>query len=219
MKLLKTQKHTDYVRFGFTFNTTNGKGLDFETHVNGGLTNQDIGGVKFLDIEDLDYDTNFTMFGEKTQYTKFRDFYRELYGHAKFDQLMKDIEDRCEREISSHYENSFDTLSVKQYRDIICNIIGYDKKKKTWKANKDITKTPHVKITDGEGGIYWTSNWYVKRIFKSLADSQIKSGKKLGDFFDDPKQLPIKEFITNNCKYQGIEIHDVLNLIERTENY
>lgn len=25
MKLLKTQKHTDYVRFGFTFNTTNGK--------------------------------------------------------------------------------------------------------------------------------------------------------------------------------------------------
>ena len=59
----------------------------------------------------------------------------------------------------------------------------------------------------------------IKRIFKRLADSQIKSGKKLGDFFDDPKQLPIKEFITKNCKYQGIEIHDVLNLIERTENY
>ena len=107
MKLLKTQKHTDYVRFGFTFNTTNGKGLDFETHVNGGLTTQKFGSVKFLDIEDLDYDTNFTMFGEKTQYTKFRDFYRELYGHAKFDQLIKSIEDRCEKEILSHYENTF----------------------------------------------------------------------------------------------------------------
>ena len=221
MKLLKKQKHTDYVRFGFTFNTTNGKGLDFETHVNGGLTNQGIGEVKFLDIEDLDYDTNFTMFGEKTQYTKFRDFYRELYGHAKFDQLIKSIEDRCEREILSHYENTFESLSVKQLRDILCHIIGYNKKKNTWKADKNITNKPgdNVKITDGEGGIYWTSNWYVKRIFKSLADSQIKSGTKLGDFFDDPKQLPIKQFITNNCKYQGIEIHDVLNLIERTENY
>ena len=137
----------------------------------------------------------------------------------KFDQLIKDIEDRCETEISSHYENSFDTLSVKQYRDIMCHIIGYDKKKKTWKANKDIKKTPHIKITDGEGGIYWTSNWYIRRVFIRLADAQIKSGKKLGDFFDDPKQLPIKQLITNNCKYQGIEIHDVINLIERTENY
>jgi len=59
----------------------------------------------------------------------------------------------------------------------------------------------------------------VKRVIKRLADAQIKSGKKLGDFFDDPKQLPIKQFITNNCKYQGVEIHDVLNLIERTKKY
>ena len=77
-------------------------------------------------------------------------------------------------------------------------LIGYDKKTKSW--NESDKKTLNLKeIKMGEDiKVYFTSQYWVRWILKTIPGYETR----------------IKIFVWNDKKTQGVEIHDVLNLIE-----
>ena len=96
MKVVKIKKYDDYVRFSFNIDTENGKGLEFKTQVCGGIVKNKIGKFSFIEIEDMDFETEFKVFGEYTDYRKFQEFYKNLYGIEQHTKLIKKIEDTCQ---------------------------------------------------------------------------------------------------------------------------
>ena len=193
MKVVKIKKHDDYVRFSFTIDTENGKGLEFKTQVCGGITKNKIGKISFINIEDMDFETEFKVFGEYTDYRKFQEFYKNLYGIEQHTKLIQKIEDTCQEVILQKYPRSFDNLSIEHKKEMLIELIGYDKKKKSWVATnmKDIKMGEDIKV-------YFTSNYWVREIFKSIPGFETR----------------LKNFTWNDGKIKGAEIHDVLHLIE-----
>jgi len=193
MKVVKIKKHDDYVRFSFTIDTENGKGLEFKTQVCGGITKNKIGKISFINIEDMDFETEFKVFGEYTDYRKFQEFYKNLYGIEQHTKLIQKIEDTCQEVILQKYPRSFDNLSIEHKKEMLIELIGYDKKKKSWVATnmKDIKMGEDIKV-------YFTSNYWVREIFKSIPGFETR----------------LKNFMWNDSKIKGAEIHDVLHLIE-----
>ena len=193
MKVVKIKKHDDYVRFSFTIDTENGKGLEFKTQVCGGITKNKIGKISFINIEDMDFETEFKVFGEYTDYRKFQEFYKNLYGIEQHTKLIQKIEDTCQEVILQKYPRSFNNLSIEHKKEMLIELIGYDKKKKSWVATnmKDIKMGEDIKV-------YFTSNYWVREIFKSIPGFETR----------------LKNFTWNDGKIKGAEIHDVLHLIE-----
>jgi len=193
MKVVKIKKHDDYVRFSFTIDTENGKGLEFKTQVCGGITKNKIGKISFINIEDMDFETEFKVFGEYTDYRKFQEFYKNLYGIEQHTKLIQKIEDTCQEVILQKYPRSFNNLSIEHKKEMLIELIGYDKKKKSWVATnmKDIKMGEDIKV-------YFTSNYWVREIFKSIPGFETR----------------LKNFMWNDSKIKGAEIHDVLHLIE-----
>lgn len=199
MKVVKIKKHDDYVRFSFTINTENEKGLEFKTQVFGGIVKNKIGKISFINIEDIDYETEFKVFGEYTDYRKFKEFYIKLYGSKQHDNLIKKIEDTCQEVILQKYPRSFDNLSIEHKKEMLIELIGYDKKKKSWGDNLESTATNMKDIKMGEDiKVYFTSNYWVREIFKSIPGFETR----------------LRNFTWDDRKIQGAEIHDVLHLIE-----
>ena len=203
MKIVKIKKHDDYVRFSFTIDTENGKGLEFKTQVCGGITKNRIGGISFMNIEDMDYETEFKVFGEYTDYRKFQEFYKNLYGINKHTELIQKIEDTCQETILEKYPKSLKNLSIEDKKEMLIELIGYDKKLNTWeekiltsqdKKNHHLT---YIKMGE-EIKVYFTSSYWVKEIFRTIPGFETL----------------IRTFTFNDRKIQGVEIHDVLNLIE-----
>jgi hypothetical protein len=199
MKVVKIKKHDDYVRFSFTIDTENGKGLEFKTQVCGGITKNKIGKISFINIEDMDFETEFKVFGEYTDYRKFQEFYKNLYGIEQHTKLIQKIEDTCQEVILQKYPRSFDNLSIEHKKEMLIELIGYDKKKKSWGDNLKSTVTNMKDIKMGEDiKVYFTSNYWVREIFKSIPGFETR----------------LKNFTWNDRKIKGAEIHDVLHLIE-----
>lgn len=198
MKVVKIKKYDDYVRFSFSIDTENGKGLEFKTQCHGGITKNKIGKISFLHIEDIEYETEFKVFGEYTDYRKFQEFYKNLYGIEQHTKLIKKIEDTCQEAIHEKYPKEFNNLTMEDKKEMLIELIGYDKKTKSW--NESDKKTLNLKeIKMGEDKkVYFTSNYWVRWIFKSI-EGQDKC---------------ITNFLWDDRKTTGIEIHDVLNLIE-----
>lgn len=203
MKIVKIKKHDDYVRFSFTIDTENGKGLEFKTQVCGGITKNRIGGISFMNIEDMDYETEFKVFGEYTDYRKFQEFYKNLYGINKHTELIQKIEDTCQETILEKYPKSLKNLSIEDKKEMLIELIGYDKKLNTWeekiltsqgKKNHHLT---YIKMGE-EIKVYFTSSYWVKEIFRTIPGFETL----------------IRTFTFDDRKIQGVEIHDVLNLIE-----
>ena len=203
MKIVKIKKHDDYVRFSFTIDTENGKGLEFKTQVCGGITKNRIGKISFMNIEDMDYETEFKVFGEYTDYRKFQEFYKNLYGINKHTELIQKIEDTCQEIILGKYPKSLKNLSIEDKKEMLIELIGYDKKLNTWeekiltsqdKKNHHLT---YIKMGE-EIKVYFTSSYWVKEIFRTIPGFETL----------------IRTFTFNDRKIQGVEIHDVLNLIK-----
>tara|TARA_R110000824_G_scaffold182_3_gene822 strand:+ start:4575 stop:5183 length:609 start_codon:yes stop_codon:yes gene_type:complete len=197
MKVTKVIKSDDYVRFEYEIFTENGKGLEFQTHIRGGITKNKIGKVQFSAIEDLDYETEFIVFGEYTDYRKFQEFYVNLYGEKKHADLMDRIQETCEKYVIEKYPKSFDHLSLEDKINMLIHIIGYDKVKKEWVWSEKIEKENFIKMGQ-DVKVYFTSNFWVRRIFKSIPGYETRW----------------RQFNYGNGKVNGVEIHDVLNLIE-----
>jgi len=197
MKVTKVKKSNDYVRFEYEIFTENGKGLEFQTHVHGGITKNKIGKVQFSSIEDLDYETEFIVFGEYTDYRKFQEFYVNLYGEKKHADLMDKIQETCKKYVIEKYPKSFDHLSLEDKINMLIHIIGYDKVKKEWVWSEKIEKEKFIK-TGQDVKVYFTSNFWVRRIFQSIPGYETRW----------------RQFNHVNGKVNGVEIHDVLNLIE-----
>ena len=203
MKIVKIKKHDDYVRFSFTIDTENGKGLEFKTQVCGGITKNKIGKISFMNIEDMDYETEFKVFGEYTDYRKFQEFYKNLYGINKHTELIQKIEDTCQETILEKYPKSLKNLSIEDKKEMLIELIGYDKKLNTWeekiltsqdKKNHHLT---YIKMGE-EIKVYFTSSYWVKEIFRTIPGFETL----------------IRTFTFDDRKIQGVEIQDVLNLIE-----
>lgn len=197
MKVTKVKKSNDYVRFEYEIFTENGKGLEFQTHVHGGITKNKIGKVQFSSIEDLDYETEFILFGEYTDYRKFKEFYVKLYGEKKHADLMDKIQETCKKYVIEKYPKSFDHLSLEDKINMLIHIIGYDKVKKEWVWSEKIEKEKSIKMGQ-DVKVYFTSNFWVRRIFQSIPGYETRW----------------RQFNHVNGKVNGVEIHDVLNLIE-----
>ena len=198
MKVVKIKKHDDYVRFSFTIEIENGKGLEFKTHVCGGITKNKIGKFSFINIEDMDFETEFKVFGEYTDYRKFYEFYKTLYGIEQHTKLIQKIEDTCQEIIYTKYPKAFNNLTMEDKKEMLIELIGYDKKTKSW--NDEDKKSLSLKeIKMGEDiKVYFTSNYWVREIFRSIPGFETR----------------LKLFMWDDRKIQGAEIHDVLNLIE-----
>ena len=198
MKVVKIKKHDDYVRFSFSIDTENGKGLEFKTQVCGGIVKNKIGKFSFIYIEDMDFETEFKVFGEYTDYRKFQEFYKNLYGIEQHTKLIKKIEDTCQEIIYTKYPKAFNNLTMEDKKEMLIELIGYDKKTKSW--NESDKKTLNLKeIKMGEDiKVYFTSNYWVREIFRSIPGFETR----------------LKLFMWDDRKIQGAEIHDVLNLIE-----
>ena len=198
MKVVKIKKHDDYVRFSFSIDTENGKGLEFKTQCHGGITKNKIGKISFLHIEDIEYETEFKVFGEYTDYRKFQEFYKNLYGIEQHTKLIQDIEDTCQEAIHQRYPKEFNNLTLEDKKEMLIDLIGYDKKTKSW--NESDKKTLNLKeIKMGEDiKVYFTSKYWVRWILKTIPGYETR----------------IRTFVWNDKKTQGVEIHDVLNLIE-----
>jgi len=215
MKIVKIKKHDDYVRFSFTIDTENGKGLEFKTQVCGGITKNRIGKISFMNIEDMDYETEFKVFGEYTDYRKFQEFYKNLYGINKHTELIQKIEDTCQEMILDKYPKSLKNLSIEDKKEMLIELIGYDKNLNTWeekiltsqdKKNHHLTyikmgiedTKDSASLYYEEIKVYFTSSYWVKEIFRTTPGFETL----------------IRTFTFNDRKIQGVEIHDVLNLIE-----
>ena len=198
MKVVKIKKHDDYVRFSFTIEIENGKGLEFKTHVCGGIVKNKIGKFSFIYIEDMDFETEFKVFGEYTDYRKFYEFYKTLYGIEQHTKLIQKIEDTCQEIIYTKYPKAFNNLTMEDKKEMLIELIGYDKKTKSW--NDEDKKSLSLKeIKMGEDiKVYFTSNYWVREIFRSIPGFETR----------------LKNFMWNDRKIQGAEIHDVLHLIE-----
>ena len=197
MKVVKIKKHDDYVRFSFTIDTENGKGLEFKTQCQGGISKHKIGKISFQQLDDIDYETEFKVFGEYTNYQKFQSFYTELHGVGQHIELIRKIEQLCEETISQKYPKAFRNLSMEDKKEMLIELIGYDKKKKEWPTDKKTLSLKEIKMGE-DRKVYFTANYWVRWIFKSI----------------EGQDRHITKFLWDERKITGIEIHDVLNLIE-----
>jgi hypothetical protein len=156
-----------------------------------------------MNIEDMDYETEFKVFGEYTDYRKFQEFYKNLYGINKHTELIQKIEDTCQETILEKYPKSLKNLSIEDKKEMLIELIGYDKKLNTWEE-KILTsqdkKNHHLTyIKMGEDiKVYFTSSYWVKEIFRTIPGFETL----------------IRTFTFDDRKIQGVEIQDVLNLIE-----
>ena len=123
MKVVKIKKHDDYVRFSFTIDTENGKGLEFKTQCQGGISKHKIGKISFQQLDDIDYETEFKVFGEYTNYQKFQSFYTELHGVGQHIELIRKIEQICEETISQKYPKAFRNLSMEDKKEMLLIMI------------------------------------------------------------------------------------------------
>ena len=73
---------------------------------------------------------NFKVFGEYTDYRKFYEFYKTLYGIEQHTKLIQKIEDTCQEIIYTKYPKAFNNLTMEDKKEMLIELIGYDKKKK-----------------------------------------------------------------------------------------
>jgi hypothetical protein len=82
-------------------------------------------------------------------------------------------------------------------KEMLIELIGYDKKKKEWPTDKKTLSLKEIKMGE-DRKVYFTANYWVRWIFKSI----------------EGQDRHITKFLWDEREITGIEIHDVLNLIE-----